>query len=126
MNGLNGMQKQLEQMRMQMPLQPVSNIMWASGLEGVKGQTMANNSKLIVLDSENEGAMYIVTTDDVGMKKIRQFRYEEVEVKRPGQIDMTQYATKDDVRNIILEMFGEKGDSHDKAVQGTRVDASVV
>ena len=87
---------------------------------------MANNSKLVILDSENEGIMYIATTDDVGMKKIRQFRYEEVEVKQPGQIDMTQYATKEDVRNIILEMFGEKGDSHDKTVQGTRVDATVV
>lgn len=120
-DSFTGMQKQLEQMRM-----PMSNIMWASGLEGVKGQSVANNSKLVILDSENDGVMYIVTTDDVGMKKIRQFKYEEVEVKHPGQIDMTQYATKDDVRNIILEMFGDKEAHNDKPVSGSNVEASIV
>lgn len=112
------MQKQLDQMRTQSPVGiPNSNIIWVQGVEGAKGYQVPNKSNILMLDSENEDTMYIVSSDEVGMRKMRMFRFSEVEIKQPGQVDMSQYATKDDVRNIILEMFG-KEDTHDEAVSG--------
>lgn len=124
-NPLENMQRQLEQMRGPIG-QPSSNIIWVQGIEGAKGYQLPNKANMLVMDSENEGTMYILSTDEVGMRRMRTFHFEEIEQKPVEHVDMSQYATKDDVRNIILEMFGEKGDSHDKAVQGTRVDATVV
>ena len=112
------MQKQLDQMRTQAPAGiPNSNIIWVQGIEGAKGYQVPNRSNILMLDSENEDTMYIVSSDEVGMRKMRKFRFTEEEIRQPGQVDMTQYATKADVRNIILEMFG-KGEADDKAVSG--------
>ena len=115
----SSIQKQLDQMRTQTSIGvPNSNIIWVQGIEGAKGYQIPNRSNIIMLDSENEDTMYIVSSDEVGMRKMRMFHFTEIEIKQPGQVDMDQYATKEDVRNIILEMFG-KGDSDDQAVSGT-------
>ena len=124
-NPLDNMQRQLEQMRVPMA-QPTSNIIWVQGEAGAKGYQMPNKSNMLVMDSENEGTMYILSSDEVGMRKMRVFHFEEVEPKPAEHVDMTQYATKDDVRAIILEMFGEGGKGNDKAVQGTPVTGTIV
>lgn len=112
----SAMQKQLDQMRTQTPVGlPSGNIVWVQGIEGAKGYQIPARSNIIMLDSENEDTMYIVSSDEVGMRKMRMFHFSEVEIKQPGAVDMTQYATKEDVRNIILEMFG-KGEADDKTV----------
>lgn len=123
-NPLDNMQRQLEQMRA--PLgQPTSNIIWVQGVEGAKGYQLPAKANMLVMDSENENTMYIISSDEVGMRKMRVFKFEEIEQKPAAPTDMSQYATKDDVRNIILEMFGEvKG--NDATVSGTPVSATVV
>ena len=116
----SAMQKQLDQMRTQAPTGiPNSNLIWVQGIEGAKGYQIPNRSNILMLDSENEDTMYIVSSDEVGMRKMRMFHFSEVEIKQPGQVDMAQYATKDDVRNIILEMLSQKEEKHDETVQGT-------
>ena len=124
-NPLENMQRQLEQIRT--PLgQPTSNIIWVQGVEGAKGYQLPAKANMLVMDSENENTMYIISSDEVGMRRMRVFKFEEIEQKPATPADMSQYVTKDDVRNIILEMFGEKGDNHDASVSGTPVSATVV
>ena len=111
-NGYDSLQRQLEQLRNTQRFtptfnQPATNIVWVQGAEGAKGYQVPNRSNTILLDSENENTMYIVSSDEVGMRKMRVFKFEEIEVKQPGQVDMSQYCTKDDVRDIILEMLGQ-------------------
>lgn len=111
-NGYDSLQRQFEQLRNTQRFtpafnQPATNIVWVQGVEGAKGYQVPNRSNTILLDSENENTMYIVSSDEVGMRKMRVFHFEEIEVKQPGQVDMSQYCTKDDVRNIILEMLGQ-------------------
>ena len=114
---LAAMQKQLDQMRTQAPMgQPSTNIIWVQGIEGAKGYQVPNKSNMLMLDSENENTLYIVSSDEVGMRKMRMFHFEEVEIKQPGQVDMEKFATKEDVRNIILEMLAMKEDHHDQTV----------
>ena len=112
-NGYDSLQRQLEQLRNTQRFaptfnQPATNIVWVQGVEGAKGYQVPNRSNTILLDSENENTMYIVSADEVGMRKMRVFHFEEIEVKQPGQVDMSQYCTKDDVRGIILEMLSQK------------------
>ena len=102
------MQKQLDQMRAQTTIgQPSTNIVWVQGIEGAKGYQVPNKANILMLDSENENTMYIVSSDEVGMRKMRMFSFSEIEVKHHEAVDMEKYATKEDVRNIILEMLGE-------------------
>ena len=117
---LQAMQKQLDQMRSQASVGlPNTNIVWVQGIEGAKGYQIPNRANILLLDSENEDTMYIVSADDVGMRKMRMFHFTEVEVKQPGQVDMDKYATKDDVRNIILEMLSAKeAATNDEVIQG--------
>ena len=103
-NPLENMQRQLEQIRT--PLgQPTSNIIWVQGVEGAKGYQLPAKANMLVMDSENENTMYIISSDEVGMRKMRVFKFEEIEQKPATPADMSQYVTKDDVRNIILEML---------------------
>lgn len=114
------MQRQLEQLQSQTQIgQPGTNIVWVQGVEGAKGYQIPNKSNILVLDSENEDTMYIISSDEVGMRKMRKFRFHEEEIKQPGQVDTTQFVTREDVKSIIMEMFGTKEDSHDETVQGT-------
>ena len=115
MNNYDNLQRQLEQLRntqlfRQAPGfgQPTSNLIWVQGVEGAKGYQVPNMSNTILLDSENENTMYIVSSDEVGMRKMRVFRFEEVEVKPQASVDMSQYCTKEDVKTIILEMLSNK------------------
>ena len=124
-NPLENMQRQLEQMRGPIG-QPSSNIIWVQGIEGAKGYQLPNKANMLVMDSENEGTMYILSTDDVGMRRMRTFHFEEIEQKPAEHVDMSQYATKEDVKNIILEMFGGEVKNNDKAVQGTPVTGTIV
>lgn len=125
-DALTNMQKQLEQLRMQTPNysfgQPTTNLIWVQGIEGAKGYQVPNKSNTLLLDSENENTMYIVSSDEVGMRKMRVFKFEEIEIKQPTSVDMAQYCTKDDVRNIILEMMASKKEDHNDAVV-SRTDA---
>lgn len=124
---LDAMQRQLDQMRQQMvqqPMQPViptvrsppaagTNILWCVGPEGAKGTQTQPNSHVLMLDSENEGIFYIKSSDEVGMCKMRKFRYTE----EPMDAGQDKPLTKEDVRQIILEVLGREA-GHDETVSG--------
>ena len=109
-DAFSNIQKQLEQMRGYG--QPSTNIVWVQGPEGAKGYQVPNKANILMLDSENENTMYIVSSDEVGMRKMRTFKFEETEVKQP---EAAQYCTRDDVKAIILEMMG-KGEKNDAVI----------
>lgn len=56
----------------------VSGINWAQGIEGAKAFRIKPNDMVIILDSENEGIMYIKTSDSIGMCTLRTFNYHEI------------------------------------------------
>lgn len=55
-----------------------NNIVWVIGAEGARAYQIPPNSSVIMLDSENEGIMYIKTSDNIGMCNIRIFKFEEL------------------------------------------------
>ena len=73
----------------------VSGINWAQGIEGAKAFRMKPNDMVIILDSENEGVMYIKTSDSIGMCTLRTFNYHEVTQQLANNnkhdIDMSEY-----------------------------------
>lgn len=54
-----------------------NNIVWVIGVEGARAYQIPFNSSVLMLDSENEGIMYIKTSDNIGMCNIRLFKFEE-------------------------------------------------
>jgi hypothetical protein len=112
-DAFSNIQKQLEQMRGTNFGQPSTNIVWVQGPEGAKGHPVPNKANVLMLDSENENTMYIVSSDEVGMRKMRTFKFEEIEAKPP---ETAQYCTKDDVRSIILEMMSKKEVANDAVI----------
>lgn len=124
-DALAAMQKQLDQMRMQSMPQPMqrpvfetmtgTNIIWVQGIEGAKAKQIQPGANVILLDSENEDTMYIKYSDPAGLCKMKTFHFEEI--TPPTKEDNSQYVTRDDVKNIILEMMG-KVDNNDQVISG--------
>ena len=44
---------------------PTNNILWVNGIEGAKAWQLNPSSMVILLDSENEGKMYIKVSDSI-------------------------------------------------------------
>ncbi|MBR3019557.1 MAG: hypothetical protein IKH57_21175 [Clostridia bacterium] len=117
------LQRQLDQIRgqsmpqMQAPIFETAektNVVWVQGIEGAKGTKIQHGASVIMLDSENEDTMYIKYSDPAGLCKMKTFKFKEVDPPASGN---GQYVTREDVRNIILEMMG-KADDDDKVVSG--------
>lgn len=84
------------------------NINWVQGYEGAKAFQVYPNSNVILLDSETDNTMYIKTSDNVGMSKIRIFKYEEVqEVKN-------EYVTRAEVLEMLKGLKNEQTISRDE------------
>lgn len=73
----------------------VSGINWAQGIEGAKAFRMKPNDIVIILDSENEGVMYIKASDSIGMCTLRTFNFHEVTQQLANNnkhdVDMSEY-----------------------------------
>lgn len=86
----------------------VSGINWAQGIEGAKAFRIKPNDMVIILDSENEGVMYIKTSDSIGMCTLRKFNYQE-EITQPQNnstdIDMTQYVKASELESKVEEII---------------------
>ena len=84
----------------------VSGINWAQGIEGAKAFRIKPNDMVIILDSENEGVMYIKTSDSIGMCTLRKFNYQE-EVTQPqnNNTDMTQYVKASELESKVEEII---------------------
>ena len=87
-----------------------NNIFWVNGIEGAKAWQLNPNSMVILLDSENEGKMYIKVSDNIGISSLRIFNYTE-EISSPSgatinnDLDLTQYVKKDELQNLIKELM---------------------
>lgn len=77
-------------------------IKWVQGLEGAKSYQLMPNSNVVLMDSENDGMFYIKSSDNVGMCKIRTFKYEEVEQKEK------EYITRDELMEMLKELKNEQ------------------
>ena len=89
--------------------QPRNNgITWVQGIEGAKGYQVLPNSNTILMDSEIEGRFYIKTCDDLGMSKLRIFKFEEVTNYTPNtniNADLSEYVRKDELQALISNMI---------------------
>ena len=86
-----------------------NNILWVNGIEGAKAWQLNPNSMAILLDSENEGKMYIKVSDNIGISNLRIFNYTE-ELNTPSvatnnDLDLSQYVRKDELQNLIKELM---------------------
>ena len=87
---------------------PTNNIVWVQGIEGAKAWQLNPNSMVILLDSEQEGKMYIKVSDNIGLSTLRIFNYVE-EVQTPSNIsnlnvDLSQYVTKEELATLVKEL----------------------
>ena len=82
-------------------------IKWVQGLEGAKSYQLMPNSNVVLMDSENYGMFYIKSSDNVGMCKIRTFKYEEVQQKEK------EYITRDELMEMLKELKNEQTISRD-------------
>lgn len=87
-------------------------IIWVNGLEGAKGFQMVPGTNAILMDSENDGMMYIKSVDGIGMGNIRSFRYEEI--KQPK----TEYITRSEFEELLKTIKG--GNYGESALQPTK------
>ena len=82
----------------------VSGINWVQGVEGAKAFRIKPNDMVIILDSENEGFMYIKTSDSIGMCTLRTFNYQEV-TQQQSNTDMTQYVKASELESKVEEII---------------------
>lgn len=82
-----------------------SNIIAISGgLDGAKNYPVAGGYTAMMIDEENK-MFFIKTNDASGIPKpIRQFKYEEITPKNPGEFDPSQFVTKDDFNTLLVEI----------------------
>ena len=87
--------------------QKSNGITWVQGIEGAKAYQMSANSNAIMLDSEIDGRFYIKTCDDVGMSKLRVFKFEEVTDFAPqtNNVDLSQYVRKDELQALLSNVL---------------------
>ena len=91
-------------------MQPRTNgINWVQGIEGAKAWQLPANSNVVLLDSETDGRFYIKVSDNIGMCNLRVFEYQEItdSPKAENKVDMSQYVTKSELKEILDSMKGE-------------------
>lgn len=82
--------------------QPVNNLLRVTGPESAKSFAAGPNSN-VVMFHESEPVFYLKSTDDAGFASMRTFRYvedEEPAGQAQPQVDMSQFATKDDLAGL--------------------------
>ena len=87
---------------------PANNgITWVQGIEGAKAYQMSPNGIALLMDSESEGKFYIKTSDNVGMCNLRIFEYTEITNKPTPQMDLSNYVTKDELKEVVSSLKGD-------------------
>ena len=76
------------------------------GIEGAKAWQLTPNSNVILMDSENDGMLYIKTSDNVGMCNLRRFKYEEITEPSTSKMDLSEYVKKSELQNLLNDMLG--------------------
>lgn len=95
------------------PQNPINynNIVWVIGVEGARAYQIPSNSNVVLLDSENEGIMYIKTSDNIGMCNLRVFKFEEL-TDTPKKND--DYITRTEFEEALKALKG--GLDHEQPV----------
>jgi len=89
-------------------------MMWVRGMEGAKSFQTPINSNLPLFDQDNEGIFYIKSTDNLGMSKLRIFKYEEIsDLPMPE----TPYITKSEVEGIVTNILNNLLGGNDNGKQ---------
>ena len=101
-----------------MPAQSHNGINWVQGIEGARAFQQAPNSNDILLDSENDGIFYIKVADNVGMCKLRTFKYEEITDAPTSGVDLTGYVKKEELASLVKNIMKEN--RNDKSVSTTK------
>lgn len=90
-------------------MSPTNNILWVNGIEGAKAWQLNPNSMAILLDSENDGKMYIKVSDNIGISSLRVFNYTEetpsANVTNNQDLDLSQYVKKDELGILVKELM---------------------
>lgn len=94
----------------QYPYNP-QGITWVQGKEGAKAFQMMPGTNAILMDSEEEGRMYIKITNQVGVSTLKEYEYKEV-VERPKD----DYITREEFFKAIEEL---KGAMNEQSVSAT-------
>lgn len=84
-----------------------NGITWVQGIEGAKAYQMLPNGIALLMDSESEGKFYIKTSDNVGMCNLRIFEYTEVTNTPAPQMDLSNYVTKDELKEVVSSLKGD-------------------
>lgn len=84
-------------------------IKWVQGIEGAKSYQLMPNSNVVLMDSENDGIFYIKSSDNVGMCRLRTFKYEEIQEKTK------EYVTRDELMEMLKEIRNEQTISRDES-----------
>lgn len=99
--------------------QPTGGIVWVQGIEGAKGWQMLPNTNIILLDSENEGVMYIKTCDNIGICTMRIFDFTERTSAPNSQVgNLSEYVRKDELQDLIQSIMG--GNNNEPSVSTTK------
>lgn len=79
-----------------------TGITWVQGIEGAKAYQLNPNCNAVLMDSEAEDIFYIKSSDNVGMCRLRIFKYSEVHPEEPKHdIDLSNYVTYDKLEEIL-------------------------
>lgn len=91
-----------------------SNVIWAKGEEGAKAINALPSIPVIILDSEEEGVMYIKTCDSAWKPSLRVFDYKErlpkavVSPSNPDYVSKKEFeAFRDEVKKYLEEKKNE-------------------
>jgi len=81
---------------------------WVQGINGAKAYPLSPNSRAFLFDSEKD-TFYVKTTDNSGMPQpIREFEYVEITPETTEsiakEIDTSNFATKDDLKEILSKL----------------------
>lgn len=109
--------------RMNFPTTPINQnngINWVQGIEGAKAWQLNPNSNIQLMDSDNDGIMYIKTCDNAGMSALRVFRYEEITDKfnKSSNVNLDEYVRKDELQALISTLVG--GTQNEQTVPTTK------
>lgn len=92
----------------------INNIIQVQGIEGAKAYQLNPNSMVVLLDSEDDGKMYIKTSDNIGRVTLRIFDYEEEVTQVPSaknnvtvnqDLDLSAFVRKDELNSLIKEII---------------------
>lgn len=116
-------QQQAQYSQQQQPAKPLE-IPFVGGVDGAKAFTMPNGSNAILMDNA-EAMFYMVQSDQQGMRTIKAFQFQEVELKQPSAVDTSRFATKEDLQVIMQQLEEIKGGlSNGKSTNGTNAKGS--